>query len=244
MKGMERLGYWIADNPIIIVAAAVLLTIVAIHYAQQIESQGMTTESFVGKDSALYQIYDHLYVEKFGTETIAVLIEGDEVTEPETLKATLSFSDKMKAIPNVIGVRSIADIVADTEERTSGVRGIPTQERVDEILASPDNSLAVKSMMPDDGHSMLLIELPVTLTEKQLQDINAETNAQVQTTVFPPNIGVTVTGTAALMASIMGVISESNTSTLALAGLLMIIALFAAFRHVKWPLLPIPIVFL
>jgi uncharacterized protein len=244
MKGIERLGYWIADNPFIIIAAALLLTIVSLHYAQQIEMQGMNTEGFVGKDSPLYQIYDHLYVEKFGTESIAVLIEGDGVTKPETLKKMLSFSDKMKAIPDVIGVKSIADIVADTEDRTSGVRGIPTQERVDEILASQDNSLAVKSMMPDDGHSMLLIELPVTLTEKQLQDINAEANAQVQATVFPPDIGVTVTGTAALMTSIMEVISESNVSTLALAGLLMVIALFAAFRHVKWPLLPIPIVFL
>jgi hydrophobe/amphiphile efflux-3 (HAE3) family protein len=244
MKSVERLGYWIAYNPVIIIAAALLLTIASLHYAQQIEMQGMNTEGFVGKDSPLYQIYDHLYVEKFGTESIAVLIEGDGVTKPETLKKMLSFSDKMKAIPNVIGVKSIADIIADTEERNTGVRYIPTQERIDKILANQDNILAVKSMMPDAGHSMLLIELPVTLTEKQLQDINAETNAQVQATVFPPDIGVTVTGTAALMTSIIEIISESNVSTLALAGLLMIIALFIAFRHVKWPLLPIPIVFL
>jgi hydrophobe/amphiphile efflux-3 (HAE3) family protein len=244
MKGLERLGYWIADNPLIIMAAALLLTIISLHYAQQIEMQGMTTEGFVGKDSPLYQIYDHLYVEKFGTESIVVLFEGDGVIKPETLKKMLSFSDKMKAIPDVMGIKSIADIVADAEEQTSGIRSIPTQDRVNEILAGQDNALVVRSLMPDGGHSMLLIELPVTLTEKQLQDINAETNAQVQATVFPPGIGVTVTGGAALMTSILEVISESNASTLALAGLLMIIALFVAFRHVKWSLLPIPIVFL
>ena len=137
MNGMERLGYWIADNPIIIMAAAVLLTVVSFHYAQQIEMQGMTTESMVGKDSPLYQLYDHLYVEKFGTESIAVLIEADDVTKPEILKAMLMLSDKMKDAPDVIGVTSIADIVATREARETGVRNIPTQERIDEILPSP-----------------------------------------------------------------------------------------------------------
>lgn len=244
MEGAERLGYWIADNPILIIAAAVLLTFASIHYAQQIESQGMTTESMVGKDSPLYQLYDHLYVEKFGTESIAVLIEGDGVTKPETLRAMLRLSDKMKAAPNVIGVKSIADTVADTEERETGVRDIPAEGRVDEILASPDNSPVVNAMMPDVRHTMLSIEMPVTLTEKQLGELYAETNAQVKTADFPPDVGVTVTGKPALMMSITSEMNKSNGPILALAGLLMVVALLLTFRHVKWPLLPIPVVFL
>ncbi len=127
MNGMERLGQWIADNPIIIIAAALLLTIASLHYAQQIEMQGMTTESMVGKDSPLYQIYDHLYVENFGTESIAVLIEANDVTKPEILESMLVLSDKMKEAPDVLGVMSIADIVADAEESRTGVRSIPEQ---------------------------------------------------------------------------------------------------------------------
>ncbi len=38
--------------------------------------------------------------------------------------------------------------------------------------------------------------------------------------------------------------NNSNSSILALAGVLMIVALLLVFRHVRWPLLPIPIVFL
>ena len=157
MKSAERLGYWIANNPIIIIAAALLLTVASIHYAQQIVSQGMTTESMVGKDSPLYQLYDHLYVEKFGTGSIAVLVEGDGLTKPETLRAMLRLSDKMKIAPNVIGVNSVADVVADTEKRETGVRDIPAQERIDEILASPQNIQAVNAMMPDRRHTMLSI---------------------------------------------------------------------------------------
>jgi hydrophobe/amphiphile efflux-3 (HAE3) family protein len=244
MKSAERLGEWIAQNPLIILAAAVLLTLISLNFATQISAQGMTTESMVGKDSPLYQLYDHLYVEKFGTESIAVLIEGDGITKPETLRAMLRLSDKMNEAPDVIGVQSIANVVADAEERLTGVRQIPSQEGIDAILASPENAQIVRAMMPDKRHTMLSIELPVYLTDDQMGELYAETGGQVKMADFPPDIGVTVTGRPALMSSIMDEINNSNGPILGLAGVLMIVALLLTFRHVKWPLLPIPIVFL
>ncbi len=244
MNGAEKLGYWIADNPLMIIVAAVLLTFVSLHYAQSIEMQGMTTENMVGKDSPLYQLYDHLYVEKFGTESIAVLIEGDGINEPETLKAMLRLSDKMKEAPDVIGVQSIADIVADTEGLQRGVRRIPEQDRIDEILTHPANMPIVNAIMPDKRHTMLSIEMPISLTEKQLGELYTETSGQAKMADFPPDVGVTVTGQPALMKAITGEMAKSNGPLLALAGLLMVVALLLTFRQVKWPLLPIPIVFL
>ena len=243
MNGLDRLGQWIADHPIVIMAAALLLTIVSLHYAQQIEMQGMTTESMVGKDSPLYQIYDHLYVENFGTESIAVLIEADDVTKPEILESMLVLSDKMKEAPDVLGVTSIADIVAEAEESKTGVRSIPAQAAVDEILSDPGNP-AINAIMPDKRHTMLSIDLPVSLTEAQLGELYVETGGQVDMADFPADVGVTVTGQPALMKSITEEMAVSNGPILALAGLLMIVALLITFKHVKWSLLPIPVVFL
>ena len=244
MNRMERFGYWIANNPILILAAAVLLSIASFHYAQQIEMQGMTTESMVGKDSPLYQIFDHLYVEKFGTKSIAVLIEADDVTKPDIMEAMLKLSDNMKDAPDIIGTTSIADIVADTEASETGVRIIPSQERINEILADPNNKQAVNAMMPDERHTMLSIELPVSLKEAQLGELFLETNGQVKMSDFPADVGVTVTGEPALMKAITEEMAKSNGPIMGLAGLLMIVALLLTFRHVKWSLLPIPIVFL
>jgi len=136
MIGLERLGEWIVKNPVIIIAAAVLLTVASVHYAQQIESQGMKTESFVSKDSALYQLYDHLYLENFGIDANVILIEGDDVAKEDVLEACLRLSDHMKQVQNVVGVQSIADNVADAEYQSSGIRQIPSQEKIDEILAA------------------------------------------------------------------------------------------------------------
>lgn len=65
----------------------------------------MNTENFVGKDSLLYQVYDHLYLENFGTESIVVLVEGDDVAKREVLLAVLRFSDQMKDVTHVLGVQ-------------------------------------------------------------------------------------------------------------------------------------------
>jgi len=245
MNQTEKLGLWIAENPFLIMAAALLLTIASFHYAQQIEMQGMTTESMVGKDSPLYQLYDHLYVEKFATESIALIIESDEITKPEILRAMDRLSQKMRQVPDVLGVASIADIVLEAEEEDSGVAMIPDQkERVDMILSSASSQAAVSAMMPDKKHTLLSIDLPVTLTEAELREIYAETSGQVKMAEFPPDVRVTVTGEPALMQSITDEMAKSNGPILALAGLLMVLALLITFSHVRWSLLPIAIVFL
>jgi len=225
-------------------AAALVMTVAAIHFAQQIEMQGMTTESMVGKDSPLYQLYDHLYVEKFGTESIVILIEADDVTAPRILKSMNSLAEKMRQVPDVLKVASIADIVLATEMAQTGRQAIPTQERIDEILSLSVNEAAVGAVMPDRSHTMLAIDLPVSLTEAELQEIYIETSGQVAMADFPPDVRVTVTGQPALIQSITGEMAASNGPILLLAGLLMIVALLVTFHHVKWPLLPIPVVLL
>lgn len=243
MESLEKLGIWIANNPIAIIALAVLLTLVSLNYAQQIQMQGMATESFVGKDSPLYQIYDHLFVERFGTTSIVVLIEGDDIARRNVLLASLRLSDHMKEMPKVLGVQSVADMVVDAEAANTGIRELPSQEKIDSILSDIDPEMLIH-IMPDRRHSMLSIEMPLSITEAERDLLLADTNSMIGMVEFPAGIGITVTGNAALDQSIMTEIANSNGPLLGLSGVLMIVALFLVFRHVQWPLLPLPIVFL
>ena len=239
---LERLGVWITKNPAAIIAVAAVLTLVSLHFAQSIVSQGMNTESMVGKESSLYQIYDHLYKENFGTESIAVLIESDHVTSTKALEAQLRFSNLVKDIPRVVSVSSIADTVANAEAKDSGVRQIPSQEKVDQILANAGPQ--VRALLPDESHTMMSIVDPVYINDDQRAEILREVREAVNLAAFPPDCSITVTGTPALMKSIMDEMNASQGKIMLLAAVLMVVALLLVFRHVKWPLLPIPIVFL
>jgi len=242
MISLQRLGVWITKNPVIIIAAAVLLTLISVHYAQQIESQGMTTESMVSKDSALYQLYDHLYQENFGSDANVILIEGDDVAKEDVLSASLRLSDHMKQVHNVLGVQSLADIVADAEYQSSGVRRIPSQDRVDEILSSAGPT--VQSLMPDSRHARMIVAMPASLQDSQRKELLQEINSAVNFAGFPAGYSTTVTGDRSFQEAIVDLMNSSNGSILALCGVLMIVALLLVFRHVRWPLLPIPVVFL
>ncbi|HPE51576.1 MAG TPA: MMPL family transporter, partial [Methanothrix soehngenii] len=244
MADLERLGEWITGNPVIIIVAAVLLTLVSLHYAQQIESQGMTTEAFVSKDSALYQLYDHLYLENFGSDGNMILIEGDDVAGAEVLSAILRFSDHMHQVEHVLGVQSAADWIADEEYKRTGIRQIPSQERIDEILANSGTSIA--HLMPDRGHTRIIIGMPTTstLTEEQRNKLLLEIEKAVDYAEFPSGYGVTITGDPSFQAAIVQMMNSTNGQILALCGLLMIVALLLFFRHVRWSLLPLPVVLL
>ena len=243
MTGWRKLGAWIANNPAIIIAAALLLTIGSIHYAQKVESQGMTTESMVEKDSHLYKIFSHLYEDNFGTDSIVILMEADDVAQEEALRAGLRLSDHMKQVHNVISVQSLADLVADAEFKNRGISEIPSQTRIDEILSTA-SPYQLSSVMADRSHARMIVGMPTTLNDAQRNELLSETDEAIKYAKFPPDYGTTITGDPAFQAAIVEEMNKSNGKVFALAALLMVFALLLVFRHVRWSLLPIPIVLL
>ena len=238
----EKLGAWIANNPIIILAAAAILTVVALNYAQNI-SMETGTEAFVDSDTRLYLEYDHLYLERFGTDSIVVLVEGDDVTRPEVLRAMDRLIGLMEGVNHVLGSASISELVKDEMERESGARVIPDHDKVREILRSLDPEM-VKGIMPDERHTMVSIDVPLSIEDSVLEELLAETEKAVELAEFPPGMGVVVTGNVALGYSIKGDMSKDTGVLLVVSSLLMVVALLLVFRHVRLPLMPLPVVLL
>ena len=92
----------------------------------------------------------------------------------------------------------------------------------------------------------MIVGMPTTgiLSEAQRSKLLLEINNALDFAKFPAGYSIIVTGDPSFQAAIMGLMNGSNGSILALAGVLMIIALLVVFRHVRWPLLPVPVVFL
>ncbi|MCK5660236.1 MAG: RND family transporter, partial [Methanosarcinales archaeon] len=85
-NAFEKLGIFIEKNTVLIVVAMLLLIMLSMQNAQLIEMKS-GTETFVEKNSQLYQEFNHLYLANFGTESFAVMVEGDNVLDPAVLKA-------------------------------------------------------------------------------------------------------------------------------------------------------------
>jgi hydrophobe/amphiphile efflux-3 (HAE3) family protein len=243
MEALERIGSSIANNPMVILLFAAILTIASIHYSQQIEMNVGTT-AFVDESSQLYQEYNHLYVDRFGIDSIAVVIEADDIASPEVLKAMDRVSRHMSEINHVLGIISISEIIANAEEQMTGTRKIPdSKEEIDKILANIDPAL-LQSIMPDRKHTVLDVAVPLHLPDSQIEEIVTETEATVENSEFPPDTAVSVTGNIPLNISIKSEMSANMTELLLVAIVLMALALIIFFRQSKYPILPLPVVLL
>ncbi|MBN1323461.1 MAG: RND family transporter [Methanotrichaceae archaeon] len=242
----EMLGTWIEANPIAILMIAALLTILSIHFAQSITME-TETETFVDENSRLFVEFDHLFNDRFGTESIVVLVEGDAVTSPQSLKAMERLTRQMENVENVLGTTSIAEMVMEVEAQETGVRKVPgSQARIDEILEELEktNPAMLHAILPDRGHSLISIALPTYISMESEKAVLPEAYSAVEMAEFPAGADTTVTGEIALMDDIEEEMNTSMGMLLMISGLLMIVALFLVFRHVHLPLLPLPIVFL
>ncbi len=240
------LGTWIEGNPIIILTLAALLTVASIHYAQNI-AMDSSTETFVDDSSLLYVTYEHLYVDRFGTESIVVLVEGDSVTKPESLEAMARLTAHMEGINNVLGTSCIVEAIMDLEAKDTGVRKVPnSQERIDEILDKLEhtNPEMVHAILPDRKHTMIAIDVPIYIEDVTLEEVLLEVISAVNMAEFPSGADTIVTGDAGLRSAINLEMSRSMGMLLVIAILLMVVALFLVFRHVHLKLLPLPIVLL
>lgn len=236
----EKLGVFIEDNTIPIMLITFLFVIISFQGAQYI-GMASGTDTFVDKNSQLYQDFDHLYQNLFGTESIVIMVEGSDVTNPELLKAMDRAYESIDNIPGVIQVNSPSSIIKDVNFGMMGRSKIPDDAGlIDEIISSSVPTYFV----PDDTHATMSVVVEATTSDEMKEEILRETRISVEMADFPGDYNVIVTGDPAFMVEMNEAMNTSMGTLLMISVLLMIVVLYLVFKHVRWRLLPLPIVIL
>ncbi len=233
-----KLGVFVKDNTVPIILIALLLIIISFQGAQLIE-MASGTDTFVSKNSKVYQNYDYLYLNHFGTDSIVVMVEGNDVTEPELLKAFDRAYLSVQKIPGVVEVTSPSTVIKEVNYQMTGRSTIPDDsETIDGIIASTMPS----ALMPDDTHAVMAVIMEGTVSDSTKEEVLRETEISIELANFPAGYNVIVTGDSAFRIAMNEEMNSTMIMLLALSVLLMIVALYLVFKHVRWRLLPLPIV--
>lgn len=201
------------------------------------------TETFVSKDSKLYQDFDHLYSNIFGTESIVVVVEGNDVKSTDLIKAVDRLDHQLESTEGVVGITSPASIIKEINHQTSGRSKLPeTDEQVKEIIDG--NPEVFGKLVPDDTHMLIFVSMSMSTSEEKQKEIIRVAEEAVKFSRFPPSYNLIVTGDPAYQIEMSNAMSTSMGSLLGLAAVFMVIVLSLVFRHVRWKLLPLPIVLL
>jgi hypothetical protein len=235
----ERLGVFIEDRRFFVLLIAALFVVVALQGTQSIEMES-GTETFVEKTSALYQDYDHLYLNLFGTEAIVVMVEGEDVLNSDVLKALDRLETASASIPGVESTTSPASVIKGLNLQANGRETLPEN---DQELATLAGSVP-ESLVPDETHALLYVEMAGDSSSTQQEEILREMETSASLAQFPPDYNVIITGDPAFWIAMSDEMMSSMGTLLLLSVVLMVIALYFVFRHVRWRLMPLGVVLL
>ncbi|MDK2826417.1 MAG: uncharacterized protein PWQ44_1597 [Methanolobus sp.] len=234
----QKLGVFVEDNTVPIIMIALLLIIISFQGAQLI-GMASGTDTFVEKSSKLYQDYDHLYLNLFGTESIVVMVEGSDVTKPELLKALDRAYLSVQNIPGVVEVTSPSTVIKEVNYQMTGRSTIPDDSQtIDGII---DSSMP-SALMPDNTHAIMSVVLEGTSSDSTQEEILRETETSIELANFPADYNIIVTGDPAFSIAMNEEMNTSMGILLLLSILLMVVVLYLVFKHVRWRLLPLLIV--
>ncbi|NYT18924.1 MAG: RND family transporter [Methanosarcinales archaeon] len=236
----EKLGIFIENNTIPIILVALLLVLVSVQGAQNITMES-GTETFVEKTSQLYQDFDHLYMNIFGTEAIVILVEDGQASDPALLQAMDRLDHMSSTLPGVVSVQSVATVVKEANFGLTGDASLPEDKAELQFLI---NNYVPEQLMPDSTHTLIYVEIAGSVTDEQKQEILREIETSVSLAEFPPDYNIIVTGDPAFMVSMNNAMMSSMGVLLGLSVVLMIVVLYLVFGHVRWRLMPLAIVLL
>jgi hydrophobe/amphiphile efflux-3 (HAE3) family protein len=201
------------------------------------------TETFVGKDSQLYQDYDHLYQSIFQTQSIVVMVEGNDVENVDLMEAVEKLEHQLEATNGVVETTSPASLIKTINYKMTGRNELPgTNEEIAEII--DENPTIFSQLIPDNTHMIISVKMPGTADSQTEQDILTATEEAVKFADFPPSYNVIVTGNPAFSIAMNKEMNSSMGVLLGLSAIFMLIVLLIVFKHVRWCLLPLPIVLL
>ncbi len=237
----KNIGVLVEKRTISILLIVFALMLVSVHGAVLIEDKS-GTDTFVDRNSDIYQNFDHLYKHNFGSETIAVLVESDDVTDVEVLKAIDEFCLQMETDKDVQQVLSLSTIIKSASYSVCGYSGIPEDGNAISKIIAGSPAEYIDRLMPDIQHTIILVEMPGDIGDQGKKRVLSEVRDTIEWTDFPAGTQASATGEPAFLIDMGQEMTSSLMSMLLVSFVLMIFALLVVFRHVRWSLLPLVVV--
>ncbi len=212
------------------------LLLLASLYGMTLITMATGTDTYVDKDTQRGMLLDK-YTRTFQSDSLLLLIESDNVMNPEVLAYIDRLQDDISQELYITGTSGITDMV---KERNGGVLPASSAE-IAEIEAKVPPELLAR-YLPSRTMTILAITLDQGLEEAQAFPLVENVEKRVSLSNPPAGVSVVVTGDQAFSKEMSAAMSTSMGTLIMVAMILMLIAVGLLFGHVKYRLLAVFIV--
>jgi hypothetical protein len=221
----------------LVLVAALFLSLAGIYADTQVQVD-TDFKNYVPQDLPPLIDFGHMSDIFGGTDTIDLIVQADDITNPDTLRWMDDFCIYLKSSRDqVYGFENIASLV----KQANGGEIPEGQTEIRRLIEQLPASMQVRQL---DGHDTALIKLNVG---KALTNLGAEgTNRLIKEIdkdiVWhppPPGVSVRETGDAVVMTTVIGALTQGRTEMTLLGLVLIFIVLLLIYRDLIKALLPV-----
>ncbi|HII99483.1 MAG TPA: RND family transporter [Methanoregula sp.] len=230
---------WLADTvttrPLVVAGVATLFFLVMI-FGLTLVAMQTGNDTYLDKDSSRGAMLAH-YTDTYGSNAMMLIFETDDITTPANLRYIDRLQDDIKNEPSVELVSGVVDMIRQGNDGT-----IPgSSAEVDAILArsSPE---VVARYMPSKMMTISVITLKPGLSDDRQKEVLSNVRSMVDLSDPPPGMNVIISGEAAFSEEMEEAMGSSMGVLIMAAMLLMVLAVFALFSHVRYQILPVVVV--
>ena len=231
----ETLSAIIITRPKLVAAIFCGVIIVALFGTTLITMQ-TGSETYLDKNTPRAMLLDK-YTKTFQSNSVMILVESDDVLNPDVLAYIDRLQDDLKRERYVTGTSSIVDMV---KNQNGGVipDNIAEIHHIEEQV-SPE---ILTRYVPSRTMTIAVLTLESGLEDSQTFSLVDSINRRVSLSDRPPGVNVVVTGNSAFSKEMSAEMGSSMGTLIIVAMILMVIAVGLLFGHVRYRLLSVFIV--
>ncbi|OPY38466.1 MAG: MMPL family protein [Methanoregula sp. PtaU1.Bin051] len=231
----EWLSSLIQSHPKVVAAVFILFIALAL-YGTTLITMETGTETYLDKNTERWMLLD-LYTKTFQADSVMILVEADNVLDPDVLAYVEALEDDLSRERYVTGTSSIVDLIKD---RNGGVLPANSAEvwRIKEELPAG----MLERYLPSNTMLIGVVSLETGLEDSQKFSLLSRLEKRIGMSDRPPGVTIVVTGDSAFSKEMSAEMSKSMGTLIMAAMVLMVIAVGLLFSHVRYRLLAVFIV--
>ncbi|RXE57208.1 hydrogenase expression protein HypA [Methanoculleus taiwanensis] len=219
-----------------LVAGMVACLLLLAFYGMTMTSMQTGYETYVDLDTERGILLEK-YTGTFQSDSLMVLVEGDDVLDPAVLAYLDDLGAEIRTEQYVRSVSSIADLA---REANGGV--LPTSYADVGLVKERIPAEVLSRYVPSNMMTIAVVTLDPGLAEASQNQVVSALNTRVALSDVPPGVHVVVTGNAAFNQQMSQEMGTSMGTLIGAAMLLMVLAVGVLFGHVRYRFLPVAIV--
>ncbi|HEC56300.1 MAG TPA: hypothetical protein ENI32_00185, partial [Candidatus Syntrophoarchaeum butanivorans] len=184
---LRRLGRFEVKHPWVVILFVLIFTIISLHGMSKIE---MITsyENMLPSDIPVIQTMHMIQDEYGGADMIQILVEADDVRDPEVIRAIDTLSSMIKDEKWVTGVSSIADLVKQDGFVPS------SKDSVKKILSNLPQDQVEAVVSDDYRYTLINIRVNMIYTEETEADMTERLMGDIEKVSFPEGVSLSLSG--------------------------------------------------